>query len=70
MGRKKELEVLPSRIVLEDGEMAEWTGLDNKKRERFEKQMVRQIEEQMGLYFESHLEEWERLIKKMQDHLL
>ena len=55
MGRKKELEVLPSRIVLEDGEMAEWTGLDNKKRERFEKQMVRQIEEQMGQIGRAHV---------------
>lgn len=65
MGQKKELEVLPSMIILEDGQTVEWNGADTEKKIILERQIARQIEEQMGAYFSSRLEEWEALIKEM-----
>ncbi len=59
MERRKELEVLPSMIILEDGQIVEWNGAGRG-------QIIRQIEEQMGVYFASRLEEWEALLKEME----
>lgn len=61
----KEIKILPSLIMCDDGEKKELNKLPEKEREELIKAMVHNIEQTMSEYYSEHIEQWENFIKVM-----
>lgn len=57
----RELEILPSLIMLEDGSLTEWERLGQEEKEEKEQKICERIQEKWGFYFAAEPEEWKHL---------
>lgn len=61
----RELNVMPSVTVGEDGKETGWKQLAGSEKERKREYMCREIEDRLSAYYSAHPEEWEILAGKV-----